>query len=668
MAVTPVPPAPGSAPNAAAEDGASSSTSGAPLPTGHWFHSGTTALVGAALTALCLAWACNVPYLFGAAYYREQFLALVLGLSIMLAYNTMSWRARPHKGLSPFDFLLGFIGFATAAYVSFDYERLLGDVAYRTEEILLISAVLVFLTLEGLRRVTGLGMFIVVMAFLVYAMIAHLMPLEIRGKEQHPIALAVYLGFDPSAILGIPLVAGSTIVIMYILLGSLLMRAGGGDFFMDIATAAMGHRRGGPAKISVVGSAMFGTISGSSISSVASTGVFTIPMMKRTGYSARDAGAIEAVASTGGQLAPPVMGAAAFLMAEFIEMPYPEIALAATIPAIIYYWGLYWQVDLIAGRERLQTVTEKLETVGQVLKDGWHFLLPFASLIIIMFWWKTSPELAAIGASVVMLLIGMSRPYRGKRLRPSDAWHAMAGTGRSTGDLFMTLAGAGIVIGVLSATGLAYALSLLLVKIAGQNLFLLLAVAAMVSIVLGMGMPTTAVYVLLATLIAPSLIQAGVPKLAAHMFILYFGMLSMITPPVALAAFAAANISKAGIMETAWAACVIGWTKFALPIMFVLSPTLLLIGPLEQIAMDTITALVGVYFVTIGIVGFFQERIGWPYRLLMLVVGGLAVVPSASVGVTIPWYVSIIAVIVGTLVLVLDYKLRGRRVTATATP
>jgi TRAP transporter 4TM/12TM fusion protein len=667
MAVTSQPSVTSPTPGTLDEDGTQGGTTSAPPPSGHWLHTGTSAVLGAILTALCLAWACNVPYFLGAAYYREQFLVLVLGLAIALAYNTMSWRGRPHAGFSPLDFLIGLIGLGTCLYVAFDYERLLGDVAYRTEELLIISSVLVLLTLEGLRRVTGLGMFLVVIAFLVYALFAHLMPLEIQGKQQHPITLAVYLGFDPSAILGIPLVVGATIVIMYILLGSVLMRAGGGEFFMDLATATMGHRRGGPAKIAVVGSAMFGTVSGSSISSVASTGVFTIPMMKRSGYTARDAGAIEAVASTGGQLAPPVMGAAAFLMAEFVEMPYPEIALAATIPAFIYYWGLYWQVDLIAGRDRLQTVTEKLETAGQVLKDGWHFLVPFATLIIVMFGWRTSPELAAIIASLCMLLVGLIRPYRGKRLHLSDAWHAMSDTGRSTGDLFLTLAGAGIVIGVLSATGLAYALSLLLVKIAGQDLFLLLAVAGLVSIVLGMGMPTTAVYVLLATLIAPSLIQAGVPKLAAHMFILYFGMLSMITPPVALAAFAAANISKAGIMETAWAACVIGWTKFALPIMFVLSPTLLLIGPIEQIALDTVTALIGVYIVTVGIVGYFQERIGWAYRLLMLVLGGLAVVPSASVGVTIPWYVSVVATIVGMIVLAMDYKLRRRGATAPAT-
>jgi TRAP transporter 4TM/12TM fusion protein len=454
---------------------------------------------------------------------------------------------------------------------------------------------------------------------------------------------------------GTPLVVGSTIVIMFLWLGEVLIRSGGGDFFKDIAMAAMGRRRGGPAKICVVGSGLFGMISGSAVSNVASVGVFTIPMMKRTGYSARDAGAIEAVGSTGGQLMPPVMGAAAFLMAELIEVPYAEIALAAAIPAAIYYCGLYFQVDLIAGRNRLERLTEALPEVRAVLRDGWHFIVPIAVLMFMMFYYRKSPEVAAIVATVVMLAIGMARAYHGKRLRPSDVLGSLAGTGRSAADLFMTLAAAGFVIGVLNATGLSFALTQLLVTLGGENLFVLLAVAFVVSVVLGMGMPTTAVYVLLAALIAPAIVQARVSKMAAHMFILYCGMLSMITPPVALAAFAAANISGAGAMETGWAAMRIGWAKYVLPFMFVFSPTLLMHGEPVRIVIDTVTALVGVYYVTVGIVGFFQREVGPAKRLLMMVLGGIALVPDASVGLAVPGGFSIAAVTLGGLVLGLEY-------------
>jgi TRAP transporter 4TM/12TM fusion protein len=362
-------------------------------------------------------------------------------------------------------------------------------------------------------------------------------------------------------------------------------------------------------------------------------------------------------------------------------VPYAEIALAAAIPAVLYYLGLYWQVDLIAGRDGLQRMSDDLPRIGDVMREGWHFVVPFAVLIFIMFVWQTSPEVAAIGAAAAMFVMGMLRSYKGQRLRPLDLFGTLAGAGRNTGDLFMTLAGAGIVIGILNATGLAYALTLLLVKVAGVNVFMLLFVAAVISIILGMGMPTTAVYVLLAALIAPSLIETGVPKLAAHMFIFYFGMLSMITPPVALAAYAAANIAKAGVMETGLAACRIGWVKFALPVMFVLSPTLLLIGSPFSVAVDTVTAFIGVFFVTVGIVGFFQKKVGFTKRLLMIVLGGVALFPSEGLVKIVAGIVpglklepmtatmcTIVAVLLGGTVLAFDYLKRRREEGQGLTP
>jgi TRAP transporter 4TM/12TM fusion protein len=417
----------------------------------------------------------------------------------------------------------------------------------------------------------------------------------------------------------------------------------------------MGRKRAGPAKICVVGSAMFGTISGSAVSNVASVGVFTIPMMKRSGYSARDAGAIEAVGSTGGQLMPPVMGAAAFLMAELIEMPYSAVALAAAIPAVLYYFGLYAQVDLIAGKGRFERLTDAIPPVFEVLREGWHFLIPFAVLLFTMFFWERSPEVSAISSSLVMFAVGLARGYKGHRLTFGDLFGSLASTGRSTTDLFMTLAAAGFVIGVLNATGLSFALTLILVKLAGANLFLLLVAAGGIGIVLGMGMPTTAVYILLATLMAPSIVETGVTKMAAHMFVLYFGMLSMITPPVALAAYAAANISKAGVMETGWAACRIGWVKFVLPFMFVLSPTLLMIGTPTAIIYDSVTAFLGVYYATVGIVGFFQREIGPVFRIAMIATGAAAIIPDSSIGLFMPGFTSAMGVLIGGTLLAVEY-------------
>ena len=512
---------------------------------------------------------------------------------------------------------------------------------------------------QALRRCTGWGLLSVVIGFFLYATVAHLMPVALRGKPQIPEALLVYLAFDPSALYGAPLVVGTAIVIMFIWLGDLLIASGGGEFFKDLAVALMGRKRAGPAKICVVGSALFGTISGSAVSNVASVGVFTIPMMKRSGYSARDAGAIEAVGSTGGQLMPPVMGAAAFLMAEFIETPYSTIALAATIPAILYYFGLYVQVDLIAAKGKFERLNEIIPQTAAVMREGWHFLIPFAVLLFTMFYWESSPEVAAISSSLVMFVVGMLRSYKGKALTFGDLLE-LASTGRSTTDLFITLAAAGFVIGVLNATGLSFALTLLLVKLAGANLFLLLLVGGAIGIILGMGMPTTAVYILLATLIAPSIVATGIPKLAAHMFVLYFGMLSMITPPVALAAYAAANISKAGVMETGWAACRIGWVKFVLPFMFALSPTLLMIGKPAAIAYDAVTAFLGVYIATVGIVGYFQREIGPVLRVAMIAAGVATILPDSAIGLTVPGLISAAGVLVGGVILIVEYLSRRR--------
>jgi TRAP transporter 4TM/12TM fusion protein len=618
-------------------------------------HKRITYFTGAVITLLCLAWAVNLPYYFNKAFYQEQFLAMALGLALALAFNAVDWHGKPHAKFSPLDLGLGTLGLGAALWTAAGWDYLLQDVSYRTPEVLILSGIILVLVLEALRRCTGWGLLSVVAAFFVYATVAHLMPEVLRGKPQNPEALLVYLTFDPSALYGAPLVVGTTIVIMFIWLGDLLIASGGGEFFKDIAVAMMGRKRAGPAKICVVGSALFGTISGSAVSNVASVGVFTIPMMKRSGYSGRDAGAIEAVGSTGGQLMPPVMGAAAFLMAEFIETPYATIALAATIPAILYYFGLYAQVDLIAGKGRFERLTEVIPQTSAVIREGWHFLVPFAVLLFTMFYWESSPEVAAISSSLAMFAVGMLRSYKGRRLTVGDLFNTLASTGRSTTDLFITLAAAGFVIGVLNATGLSFALTLLLVKLAGANLFLLLLVGGGIGIILGMGMPTTAVYILLATLIAPSIVETGIPKLAAHMFVLYFGMLSMITPPVALAAYAAANISKAGVMETGWAACRIGWVKFVLPFMFVLSPTLLMIGAPASIAYDGITAFFGVYFATVGIVGFFRREIGPLTRVVLTVAGAAAILPDSHIGLAAPGLISGLGVLVGGAVLTYEY-------------
>ena len=615
-----------------------------------------SAFFGAILTAACIAWSLDVPSYLGVAFYTQQLLAFTLGLGLAIVFFSVSWRGKPHQGRFPWlDVLIGLFALGICLWIAVEYQRLLDDVPYYTPEVIWLSVVIVPLVLEALRRCTGWALTSVVLVFIIYALIAHLAPIEIRGKPSDFFPLMTYLAFDTNAMLGSPLKIGVEVVILFLFMGDMLIRAGGGEFFIDLAMSLLGHKRGGPAKICVVGSGMFGLISGSAVSNVASVGPLTIPMMIRSGYTPKDAGAIEAVGSTGGQLMPPVMGAAAFLMAEFLEVPYATIALAAFIPAALYYMALYWQVDLIAAKSQLKPMTDDMPNPREVLKGGWHFIVPLGTLMGLLFFTDFAPEVAAIAASFIILATGMVRGYRRDRLKPLDLLRSLATTGRSMTDLVMTLAAAGFVIGVLNVSGLGFALTYWLISLAGSNLFILLLICGLVALVLGMGMPTSGVYILLAVLAGPALIQAGVMKIAAHMFILYFGMLSMITPPVALAAFAAANISKAGPMETGWAACRIGWAKFILPFLFVLSPTLLMQGPAFDIVFDTFTAMIGIYYATCGMIGYYRRPLPLFQRALLSLAGLAAMVPDSQLHLVFPGFISLLSIGVGFLVLYIEY-------------
>ncbi len=438
--------------------------------------------------------------------------------------------------------------------------------------------------------------------------------------------LVQYVAFDPSAVFSAPLTIGATVIVLFVFFGNVLFLAGGGAFFTDLALALTGRARGGSAKIAVVGSALFGSISGSAVSNVVTTGVVTIPLMQRGGYRARDAGAIEAVASTGGQLAPPILGAAAFLMAEFLEIPYMDVVAAATLPALIYYVALFIQVDLMAARDGIAAADEDIRPTREVLAQGWHLLLPFVVLFGALFWRKWSPEDAAMLSALVILIAGALRPYGDSRVSFRGLIAACVDTGTAMVALILIVAAAGMVIGVLNATGLGFALSLILVQAVGSNVILLVLIAALICIVLGMGMPTSGVYVLLATLVAPSLVQAGIDRVAAHLFILYFGMMSMITPPIALAAFAASTISGAPPMATGVAAMRLGWSAFVLPFLFVASPALVMADGLPAGLRDTGLALIGIYAVSAAVVGYAGRALG-PLARAALAVAGLIALP-----------------------------------------
>jgi TRAP transporter 4TM/12TM fusion protein len=474
---------------------------------------------------------------------------------------------------------------------------------------------------------------VIVAVFLLYALFAHKMPGGLVGREVTPTVLVQYVGFDPSAAFSLPLTVASVIVILFVFFGKLLFAAGGGVFFTHLAMALTGNTRGGSAKISVIASAMFGSISGSAVSNVVTTGVITIPLMRKSGYSSRDAGAIEAIASTGGQLTPPIMGAAAFLMAEFLEISYTTVAISAVIPAALYYFSVFVQVDLIAARDEVAVASESRRSAGDVLREGWHLAFPFLILLWALFWFQLDPAKSALLSAVAIVVVGALRGYQGHRIAVANVVEAFCDTGRSLVDLILIVTAAGFIIGILNATGLGFALTLLLVDNVGGNLVIILLMAALICIVLGMGMPTSGVYVLLAVLIAPSMVEAGVTPLAAHMFILYFGMMSMITPPIALAAFAAAAITGADPMRTGLASMRIGWAAYVIPFAFVAAPALLLQGHGAEIALVLAQTLIGVFAVSVAIVGHFAERLGRAVRLTLGALGLAGMPLLAGVGI-----------------------------------
>ena len=575
------------------------------------------------IPVLCVLWNLDVTQSLGLALLKEQYLATILGLVFGAAFFSFA-ASSPRPANALFLAVCGLAGTLALLYCAVHYKWIIAELAYRPTILTVLGVITLGLVLEGLRRTAGMTMFLLVSLALVYALFAHLVPGSLQGRRIPFERLVQYVAFDPSAIYSAPLTIGATVIILFVFFGNVLFLAGGGTFFTDLALALTGRARGGSAKIAVLGSALFGSISGSAVSNVVTTGVVTIPLMKKGGYKDRDAGAIEAVASTGGQLAPPIMGAAAFLMAVFLEISYLSVVVAATLPAIIYYASLFIQVDLMAARDGIKSADEDIHPVRQVMAQGWHLLIPFVLLFATLFWLKWPPEMSAMVAGLAILIAGTLRSYRGERVTFSGLIRTTIETGQSMVPLILIVAGAGMVIGVLNATGLGFALSMVLLQAVGTNAWALILIAAVICIILGMGMPTSGVYVLLATLVAPSLVQAGIAPIAAHLFILYLGMMSMITPPIALAAFAAATISGASPMATGMAAVRIGWSAFVLPFLFVASPSLVLEAGAWLAGRDFVLALVGIYSVSAALVGYAGQRLGVGMRAALAVAGALA--------------------------------------------
>jgi len=598
--------------------------------TASWPVKRLSTLFGALLTIASLAYALDLYRKVGLIFLNEQLLVAVLGVGLAALYLMKPARIGSKRLSVPwYDWIAVILSLVACFYVAINYENILDRLYLRPPEVVVLATVIVVLVLEGLRRTTGHFLFFFLLIFIALGFFGYLIPGQLQGQRVPVDRLLLYLGIDSNSILGAPLRVVTTVVIPFIYFGNLLDRSSGSQFFTEIASALMGRYRGGSAKIAVVASSLFGTVSGSAVSNVVSVGTVTIPLMQRAGYKPHQAAAIEAVASTGGQIMPPMMGAAAFLVAEFLERPYTDIVLAAAVPAVLYYASLFIQADLIAARDKLAPVEASLiPKAGPVLRTGWLYAIPFVVIIVGLFRFNLEPETAAVWAIGSLLPVGLLIGYKNYRMHWSDIFSALGHTGVVVVQLLMISAMAGIVIGVLNITGLGFALTEAVVLFAGGNKLIILALAAIISVVLGMGMPTVGVYLLLATIVIPSMVESGIQPLSAHMFAFYFGILSMITPPVAVAAFAAATLANCDFMKTGWSAVAFSWPAYVVPFLFVLSPQLLMEGDPAMIVLASVTAVAGVWLVSIGGVGYFAGPLRWGYRALFAIAGIGVLLPA----------------------------------------
>lgn len=553
---------------------------------------------------------------------RAIHLAFGMFLVYLLYPSKKAWR-HDHK-LHFIDVVLAIIGAATPIYIVMNYDNIIARGGLINNVDFYIGIVGVLLVVEAARRVVGIPIVCVVLLFVAYAFSGPYLPGALAHRGLNLNDLITHLYYTTEGIFGIPLGVSSTFIFLFILFGAYLESTGLGQFFIDIANAIAGWARGGPAKVAVLSSALMGTISGSSVANVATAGAFTIPMMKKLGYEKNFAGAVEASAATGGQIMPPIMGAAAFLMAEFMGIPYIEVVKAAIIPAILYFTGVWLGTHFEARKKDLRGMSrDQLPKIWEVFKEKGHLALPLAVIIYLLVSGFT-PMRAALLGIVMTIVAAMFR--KSTRLSVAQMLQGLENGARGVLGVLTACAAAGIIIGVVTATGVGLKLASTLIDISGGVLLITLAMVMVTSILLGMGVPTTANYVITSTIAAPAIIQLGVPLLAANMFVFYFGIVADITPPVALAAFAGAAIAGGNPIKTGINATKLAIAAFLVPYMFVLNPVMLMIDatPLS-VATTIVTSVIGMVGVSAALIGYYIVKTAWWERILLFV-GGLCLI------------------------------------------
>lgn len=524
----------------------------------------------------------------------------------------------------------------------------------------LFGVFLWLLVLEAVRRSTDIYMVLMCLIFSIFPLFAVYMPGFLQGQSYDLLTSARLYAMGTNGILGIPLDVVCTLLIGFMVFGIVLQSTGGGAFFFKLAQSLLGHTRGGAAKISILASAFFGMISGSTTSNTLTIGAMTISAMKTTGFPPHMAAAIEACASTGGPIMPPVMGAAAFIMASFLNVPYAFVAVGAFIPACLYYLGLFVQVDGYAAKANLKGLSKaELPSFWATLKNGWFYIFGIVVLVYLLLNLRMEAR-APYYASGVLVALSMIR--KETRLNWKKFIELIASIGRVVAQLVAILAAAGLIIGGLSITGVALAFSRELVGAVGNNIFLILLMGAISSFVLGLGMTITACYIFLAIVMVPALISLGIDPLAAHLFVFYWGVLSEITPPVALCVSAACGLAGSNFMQTGWTAMRLGAVKYIIPFFFAYNPALLTHGAWWEVLLFTAFAVVGIYYLGSALEGYLWGigQINWPSRIFLVTGGLLIAFPEI--------YTTLIGLVIVVCVNLICYFTSRRRLTVGVSP
>ena len=572
--------------------------------------------------------AINTVVHLNAQVHRTTFIALVLFLAYLL-YPAKKNAPKNTNKVPIYDIILAFVSAGSFLYMGINYEQLVAQAGNYTQIDIAVAMVAIVLLFEACRRVVGVPILVVVGCFIAYAYFGNMIPGTFGHRGFTIQRIATHLYFTTEGIIGTPLAVCSTFIFLFILFGAFLERTGVGQFFIDIANSIAGKATGGPAKVAVISSALQGMITGSSVANTVGSGSFTIPMMKRMGYRPEFAAAVEAAASTGGQIMPPIMGAAAFLMAEMTGIPYSNIVIAAIVPAFLYFSGIMIMVHLEAKRYGLKGLPpEEIPNFFKLMFSYWYLLLPLIVLVTMMMTGYT-PARSALVAIVVAIIVSMFR--KETRMSPQTFLDALEGGARNIIGVAIACSVAGCIVGIVTLTGIGLKLAGGLLSLSGGNVLLALFFTMIASIVLGMGVPTTANYVIMATITAPVVLKLGIDLLPAHMFVFYFGIVADITPPVALAAYAGSAIARSNPLKTGVQATKLAIAAFLIPYVFALNPSLLLLGstPIQVISV-TITAFIGMFGVASAVEGYLFANMNPIVRIIALAGGLLLIIPGAA--------------------------------------